>query len=86
MRVMILGANGTVARQVTQALLQRPEVHLTLYLRQAHRLGPVDPERVTVLQGDVNNTPALEEGMTARQTLPPTELSPPTSSSNQYHS
>jgi len=57
-RILILGANGQLARRTTPFLLDRTNAHLTLYLRRASRLKNPDPQRVTVVEGDVldNNT------------------------------
>lgn len=57
-RILILGANGQLARHTTPFLLDRTNAHLTLYLRRASRLKNPDPQRVTVVEGDVldNNT------------------------------
>lgn len=37
-KVLILGANGQIARLVIPRLLQETDVHLTLYLRKSTRL------------------------------------------------
>jgi hypothetical protein len=37
-RVLILGANGQLARNTTRVLLGDPALTLTLYLRRANRL------------------------------------------------
>jgi uncharacterized protein YbjT (DUF2867 family) len=52
-RVLILGANGQLARYTTRMLLDRPDAMLTLYLRKASRLKNPAPERVTIIEGDV---------------------------------
>jgi hypothetical protein len=45
-RVLILGANGQLARNTTRVLLGDPDLTLTLYLRRANRLKNPAPERV----------------------------------------
>ncbi|MEK6315247.1 MAG: NAD(P)H-binding protein [Burkholderia gladioli] len=63
MRILILGANGGLARNTTRVLLERADVELTLYLRAAKRLKNPDPYRVTVIEGDVIDTVALQDAM-----------------------
>lgn len=47
-KVLILGANGQLARDITKFFLKHPEVQLTLYLRRANRLENPDPSCVTI--------------------------------------
>ena len=42
-RVLILGANGQLARNTTKFFLERTDARLTLYLRRASRLRTPDP-------------------------------------------
>ena len=51
--VLILGANGQLARNTTRRFLARTETRLTLYLRRARRLENPDPTRVRIVDGDV---------------------------------
>jgi uncharacterized protein YbjT (DUF2867 family) len=62
-RVLILGANGQLARHTTQFFLDRTDAHLTLYLRRASRLKNPDAKRVTVTEGDVRDSTALMAAM-----------------------
>jgi len=62
-RILILGANGQLARNTIPFLLEREDVALTLYLRRAKRLTNPDPERVTIVEGDVLDRAALEAAM-----------------------
>jgi uncharacterized protein YbjT (DUF2867 family) len=62
-RVLILGANGQLARNTTRVLLEKTDATLTLYLRRASRLPKPDPRRVTVVEGDVLDTAALRAAM-----------------------
>ena len=62
-RVLILGANGQLARHTTRFFLNRTDAHLTLYLRQASRLRNPDPARVTMVEGDVLDRKALISAM-----------------------
>lgn len=61
--VLILGANGQLARNTTQVFLQATDARLTLYLRRAGRLKNPDPKRVGIVDGDVLDRKALEAAM-----------------------
>jgi uncharacterized protein YbjT (DUF2867 family) len=58
-RVLILGANGQLARNTTRVFLEKTEVALTLYLRRSGRLRNPDPSRVKIIEGDVLDAGAL---------------------------
>jgi uncharacterized protein YbjT (DUF2867 family) len=62
-RVLILGANGQLARHTTAFFLKRPDVHLTLFLRNAKRLKNPGPARATIVEGDVTDRAALIAAM-----------------------
>lgn len=62
-RVLILGANGQLARNTTRVFLRDTAARLTLYLRRASRLRSPDAARVTVVEGDVLDGPTLEAAM-----------------------
>ena len=62
-KILILGANGQLARHTIPVLLGKADVVLTLYLRRAHRFKNPDPGRVTIVDGDVLDRPALREAM-----------------------
>jgi uncharacterized protein YbjT (DUF2867 family) len=61
--VLILGANGQLARNTTRVFLRDTDAKLTLYLRRARRLSNPDPDRVTIVEGDVLDRPTLEAAM-----------------------
>src|SRR5271169_6552672 len=63
MNVLILGANGHLARNATRAFLRDSDGKLTLYLRRAKRLSNPDPSRVTIVEGDVLDLTALRAAM-----------------------
>ncbi|WP_230948713.1 NAD(P)H-binding protein [Burkholderia multivorans] len=52
-----------MARNTTRVLLERADVELTLYLRKAKRLKNPDPDRVTIIEGDVMDTATLQDAM-----------------------
>lgn len=62
-RILILGANGQLARNTTPFFLKHLDVHLTLYLRRANRLKNPDPSRVTIVDGDVLDVETLKTTM-----------------------
>lgn len=62
-RVLILGANGQVARHTTAQLLAETDARLTLFLRQATRLSNPDPARVNIVEGDATDRAALTQAM-----------------------
>lgn len=68
-KVLILGANGGLARNTTRFFLERPEVELTLYLRRAGRLPNPAPDRARIVEGDVLDAPALRGAMTGQDVV-----------------
>ena len=62
-RVLILGANGQLARNTTRVFLENTDVGLTLYLRRSGRLENPDPARVKIVEGDVLDADALRAAM-----------------------
>lgn len=61
-RILILGANGQLARNTIPQFLRRADVVLTLYLRRAKRSNPA-PGRVRIVDGDVLDRASLEAAM-----------------------
>jgi len=57
--ILIIGANGQLARNTTRLLLERDDVELTLYLRRSHRLQNPDLTRVRIVEGDATDIDAL---------------------------
>jgi uncharacterized protein YbjT (DUF2867 family) len=62
-RVLILGANGQLARHTTAVFLRTTDVKLTAYLRRASRLKNPDSTRVRVVEGDVLDAGTLMSAM-----------------------
>lgn len=63
-KVMIIGANGAMARILTERLLHETTDTLTLFLRNADRLNQYAAnDRVTLVDGDVNDTTAVAKAM-----------------------
>jgi len=61
--ILILGANGQLARNTTRVFLRDSDATLTLYLRRASRLKNPDPHRVRIVEGDVLDRLTLESAM-----------------------
>lgn len=66
-KVMILAANGQIARLVENRILTEPtfkDVDLTLFLRDASRLSQLrDNPRVTLIDGDITDKAAVQSAM-----------------------
>ena len=67
--VLILGANGSIAREATRLFLDETDAQLTLFLRDPSRLGHTDPDRARVVQGDVLDAAALSEAMAGQDAV-----------------
>jgi len=61
--VLILGANGQLARNTTRVFLETTDTALTLYLRRSGRLENPAPGRVSVIEGDVLDERLLRDAM-----------------------
>lgn len=61
--VLILGANGSIAREAIDLFLKETDVQLTLYLRNPSRLKNIDSNRVRIIKGDVLDIETLKEAM-----------------------
>lgn len=62
--ILILGANGQIARLAIQQLLSDGEDHhLTLFLRNASRLANLKGPRVDIIDGDAADATQLEAAM-----------------------
>jgi uncharacterized protein YbjT (DUF2867 family) len=67
--ILILGANGQLARHTTAVFLRTTDATLTLYLRHAARLQNPDPRRVQIIEGDVLNLKRLTGAMKDRDAV-----------------
>ncbi|GAX02004.1 NAD(P)H-binding protein [Secundilactobacillus silagei] len=68
-KVLILGANGRIARIVRSRLLAQHDVQLTLFLRNADRITVSNPNRESIIEGDVNNTALLDTAMVGQDVV-----------------
>ena len=65
-QILIIGANGSVAKVATQGFLQATNANLKLYLRNSKRLAKVAqqyPQRVQLVEGNALDTNALKSAM-----------------------
>ena len=67
--VLILGANGQLARNTIPFFLKKPDVKLTLYLRRSSRLRNPDAARVRIIEGDVLDDPKLQAEMAGQDVV-----------------
>lgn len=67
--ILILGANGQLARHTAAYFLQHTDAHLTLFLRRAGRLKNPDPTRATIIEGDVTDREALIAAMQGQEAV-----------------
>lgn len=62
-RVLVLGANGKIARRATQIYLDSTNDSLRLFLRRPERLQDIDNRLVEVVGGDTTDTEKLVASM-----------------------
>ena len=67
--VLIIGANGSLARVAIDMLLKETDAELTLYLRNSRRLRNIDTNRVRVIEGDVMDLEKLKEAMIGQDVI-----------------
>jgi uncharacterized protein YbjT (DUF2867 family) len=69
-KILILGANGQIAKAATELFLKDGEVRLTLYLRNAKRLHfDRVGKNVQVVEGDVLDGETLERAMKGQEVV-----------------
>jgi len=68
-KILILGANGQIARFAIDLFLEQPDVRLRLYLRNAKRLRHRESDRVEVIEGDVLDQAALTAAMVGQDAV-----------------
>lgn len=68
-RILIIGANGQIARVAIPLFLQQPDVQLTLFLRRAKRLQGLVAARVRVIEGDAQDQAALVAAMVGQDVV-----------------
>ena len=70
LNILILGANGQIARVATDLFLKRTNTRLTLYLRDARRLKiPGHADRIRIVEGDVLDVAKLKAAMAGQNVV-----------------
>ena len=64
--VVILGASGNIAKHVTDMLVKKGDVNLTLFLRDKSRLRNPDVSKYRILEGDVLDIGQLREAVSGQ--------------------
>ncbi|WP_316675277.1 NAD(P)H-binding protein [uncultured Tolumonas sp.] len=62
-KILILGANGSLAKVATRYLLDNTDAKLTLFLRNSYRLNNIHPDRIHIIDGDVMDLESLKYAM-----------------------
>lgn len=65
-KVLVLGANGHIARLAIEQFKNIADVQLTLYLRNAKRIQDIAPDNSQIIDGDVLDATALKKAMTGQ--------------------
>jgi uncharacterized protein YbjT (DUF2867 family) len=61
--VIILGASGNIAKHVIDILLSKEDIHLTLFLRNAHRLKNKGAAKCRIIEGNALDSDQLREAI-----------------------
>jgi uncharacterized protein YbjT (DUF2867 family) len=64
--VIILGASGNIAKQVTEILVESNDLNLTLFLRNKTRLGKAAVSKAIIIEGDVLNLNQLKKAISGQ--------------------
>jgi uncharacterized protein YbjT (DUF2867 family) len=67
--ILIVGANGSIARVAADLFLKETDARLTLYLRNARRLKRLESDPVRVVEGDVLDTKTLTQAMAGQDVV-----------------
>ena len=62
-KVIIIGASGSLAEYVTEALFKQSDVHLTLFLRNKKKMQLHKHEGCTIIEGDVMDYATLKSAV-----------------------
>lgn len=65
-KVLIIGASGSLAHYVIEALKPMPAVALTLFLRNKNRLSKSEAEKCTVIEGDAMNFESVKNAVSGQ--------------------
>jgi saccharopine dehydrogenase-like NADP-dependent oxidoreductase len=61
--VIILGASGNIAQKVTDLLVKKGDINLTLFLRNKNRLGNRNLSKCRLVEGDVLDFDQLKDAI-----------------------
>jgi uncharacterized protein YbjT (DUF2867 family) len=67
--VIILGASGNIAKHVTDIVIKRDDINLTLFLRDARRLRNKDVSKFRIIEGDVLNLDQLKKAIAGQDVV-----------------
>ena len=67
--ILILGANGSIARRAIDLFLKETDARLALFLRNAPRLRNLDPARVRIVEGNVLDADKLKTAMAGQDVV-----------------
>lgn len=65
-KILILGASGSLAKVVIPKLLENPNNHLTLFVRNPNSVAHFQHEKINIIAGDVLDLTALTSAMAGR--------------------
>lgn len=68
-KILILGASGQIARHVIDMPAGRDDAKLTLFLRDAKKLGRNVPTNARVIEGDVRDAARLKQAITGQDVV-----------------
>jgi len=60
-KVALLGANGRTAREIIHRIINKPDIQLTVFLRNANRIKSIIDEQTIVIDGNANNREDLKK-------------------------
>lgn len=68
-KIAILGASGQIAQHVVDMLAERGDTEMTLFLRDARKLGRDIPDNARVIEGDVHDTAKLRDAVSGQDVV-----------------
>ncbi|QYM72434.1 SDR family oxidoreductase [Pseudochrobactrum sp. Wa41.01b-1] len=68
-KIAILGASGQIAQHVVDMLAERGDTEMTLFLRDARKLGRDIPDNTRVIEGDVHDTAKLRDAVSGQDVV-----------------
>ena len=69
MKILILGAGGQIARHVVEMLAEREGISMTLFLRNATKLGRAVPGNAGTVEGDVHDAAKLKAAVAGQDVV-----------------